>query len=169
MAKRGPTFPGFPYRLKSNFAISNQFFAAFSRFEFALKEAGFAKKRRANDDSVQPDWSGYAKTVGGQFAKVNGRRFQDAVEFITNFPPNIQVVGAGGTLKWQAPARAPKDTDEDYVLRLVRTVRNNLFHGGKHSGGPSQWERDGELLGVSLVILEHCLEISPKVAQAFKE
>ena len=29
---------------------------------------------------------------------------------------------------------------ENYVLRLVRVVRNNLFHGGKYQSGPFAFE-----------------------------
>jgi hypothetical protein len=167
MAKHASTFPGFPYRLKANLPTANMFFAVFSRFEFALKNCGYASTRRAGDDSVKPNWTAFAASIRGQFAGVRNARFRDAVQLIMAAPPNTQVLRAG-ILDWDATMRKAGELDEDYVLRLVRTVRNNLFHGGKGAGDFAQRNRDVELMTVSLVILRECLQLAPDVGNAFK-
>ena len=61
---------------------------------------------------------------------------------------------------------------EGYVLRLVRVVRNNLFHGGKYPIPIEPLEdmaRNEVLLNPSIVVLRNCLSISDPVRAAFEE
>ncbi|MES1383898.1 hypothetical protein ABUU23_19015, partial [Vibrio cholerae] len=47
------------------------------------------------------------------------------------------------------------------VIRLLKTVRNNLFHGGKH--GADGWdnpERTQELLVIGKSILDHLARLA---------
>ncbi len=68
-----------------------------------------------------------------------------------------------GTLKWEKTTKGCGEHDENYILRLVRSVRNNLFHGGKYplEGGPIEdVARNNCLLQASITVLECCIELS---------
>lgn len=56
-------------------------------------------------------------------------------------------------------------SDEQYVIELLKTVRNNLFHGGKYPDGPvEEIARNREILRASLVVLAgfyHLLKVQP--------
>jgi len=54
---------------------------------------------------------------------------------------------------------------------MIRSVRNNLFHGGKHAaaGVHEAPERTEQLLRSSLVVLEECLALAPDQQRAFTE
>lgn len=56
------------------------------------------------------------------------------------------------------------------MLRLVRVVRNNLFHGGKYQSGPfDEIARNENLLEAAITVLSHCLALSDPVREAFEE
>jgi hypothetical protein len=64
--------------------------------------------------------------------------------------------------------RPPQESDVEFLLRMVRCVRNNLFHGGKHTNEVHEDTEGTEmLLKSSIAILEECLALSPNVKQAF--
>lgn len=51
---------------------------------------------------------------------------------------------------------------------MVRTVRNNLFHGGKHlPGGESEPVRNERLVRSSLVLLRECAQLVDDVREAY--
>lgn len=55
-------------------------------------------------------------------------------------------------------------------LLLLRTVRNNLFHGGKYPDGPvDEIPRNKAILGAALAVLEGCFELHPGVARRIEE
>jgi hypothetical protein len=61
---------------------------------------------------------------------------------------------------------------EKWILRLVRTVRNNLFHGGKYPYPDepiNQPARDRKVLSASLTVMEECLRLSPLLEAKFFE
>ena len=58
------------------------------------------------------------------------------------------------------------ESEADFVVRCVKRIRNNLFHGGKFpipTGPVSAPERDTELLEHGLVILHALLELDERV------
>jgi hypothetical protein len=66
------------------------------------------------------------------------------------------------------------ETEVQYLLRLVRDVRNNLFHGGKYpesQGGPIDGNtlRNKRLLQACLTILDTCRSLDAKVGDLFAE
>jgi hypothetical protein len=139
-----------------------RFFAFFSRFEYALKRATFLKKKK----KAEPDWDKYANTLKGQLVKVNDKRCRSAYTYLKNAPPQQQVV-IGSQLTWEDSTQGHGEFEERYILRLVATVRNNLFHGGKYPypiGPIPDVARNRKLLNASIVILEQCLILSPDVS-----
>lgn len=115
------------------------FFFWFSRFEYALKEARFLKNTEVGANA-EPGWS----------------------RFINERKDSYQIGAAGKALIVANPQRQIVTvTDLDFrdvgfnlgasdlerVVRLTQTVRNNLFHGGKH--GSAYWD-DGDRMRLLL-------------------
>jgi hypothetical protein len=68
---------------------------------------------------------------------------------------------------WSKPqSKGKNDRLLRWLLEEIRTVRNNLFHGGKFASEPS---RDRELLEHSIVILNAVLELDPDVMREFRD
>jgi hypothetical protein len=144
-----------------------EFLAVFSRFEYALKRSGYLK----DGERAQPNWGKYSDDLKGQFASLTDQACQEAIRALLDVPPKTQVV-TGGDLGWRETVPVEGEATEKYVLRLVRTIRNNLFHGGKfpHPVGPiADVARDRELLRRGIAVLNGCLEISGTVRGVFEE
>jgi hypothetical protein len=146
-----------------------QFFAFFSRFEYALKRSQFLKKGQRGQ--AEADWDRYADHLLGRFATASDAVFKDACDYLKRQPPHKQIANAGN-IEWKANSKESSESDEKYILRLIRTVRNNLFHGGKYpdpSGPMSEVGRNCKLLESSIEVLKQCLIMTPKVQQMFTE
>jgi hypothetical protein len=144
-----------------------QFFAIFSRFEYSLKRSGFLKP----GEKVEANWDKYANSIKGQFAEVEDPTFQEAVEFLKREPPKTQTV-AGKEFVWRDTVQGLGEHYERYILRLVGTVRNNLFHGGKypHPTGPIEdVARNRRLLQAGITVINQCLALSASVRSIFEE
>ena len=144
-----------------------RFLGVFSRFEFALKRSGFLK----GSEQAEADWDAYAKSLRGTFRSVEDTRFTETVAFFLKAPPRKQVV-SGGDIDWKDTQIGDGEHQENYVLRLVRVVRNNLFHGGKYPipvGPLEDVGRNHKLLEASLAVLTQCLQLSPGLRAVFDE
>jgi hypothetical protein len=141
-----------------------RFFFAIARFEYALKRTGFLEPDK---NWASPDWAGFGSSVGEQFMVSKQTGLSDAVAYLEKNPPRTQVV-TNGKLDWRDNRRGKSDSSTVWLLRLVKTVRNNLFHGGKFPGTPvSDFARNPKLLRYGLIVLEEVLRLSPKVAAHF--
>jgi len=144
-----------------------RFFGVFSRFEYSLKRSGFVR----GHDRVEPDWDTYANGLRGKFQSVDDPGFSDAVKVLVDAPPRKQIL-SGSSLDWKDTAVEAGEQHESYVLRLVRIVRNNLFHGGKYPvpvGPLEDVGRNSLLLEASLTVLKQCLRLSPDLQAVFEE
>ncbi|MFC1541766.1 hypothetical protein ACFL50_04875 [Candidatus Latescibacterota bacterium] len=144
-----------------------QFFGIFSRLEYSLKRCLKFRKK----DIAEANWDVYANSLQGKFATVQDSEFKNAVAFLVDAPPRKQVV-SDRNLDWKDTNCGEGERDENYVLRLVKYVRNNLFHGGKYpdpSGPVEDVGRNSELIKASIVILLYCLQLSPEVQHYFEE
>lgn len=141
-----------------------EFMLCFSRFEFALKRSRFTK---AVGDGVKPDWDKFANSLRGKFPEVTDADFAAAVRLLDTKPPDKQVL-VNDTLEWADSVRGPGESLESWVMRMVRMVRNNLFHGGKY-GTKDQPElaRNASLLKACLVILDRVLGLAPDTRWQF--
>ncbi len=133
------------------------FFFAFGRFEFALKQCGFLRARKG---TVSADWDRFTDEVPDVTIGADDDEMH-AIAFLLREPPQRQAVIDGelsfSALQLEGPVNRR-------LGLIVRTIRNNLFHGGKIPYGI----RDEELVGAALVVLERFLRLHDDVARAFR-
>jgi len=144
------------------------FLVVFSRFECALKRSGYLKH---DDGPAEPNWDTFANTLKGRLGSIAEPKFIEASRFLLAKPPETQVA-THRQLGWRKTIRGDGESEERYLLRLVTTVRNNLFHGGKYPypfGPVVDVSRDRRLLQAGISILEACLALSPEVQALFEE
>ncbi len=139
-----------------------RFLATFSRWEYVLKSTGYAK--RGSHGQAEADWNRYADMVADSVADITAPDYVAARDYILRSPP-LQWKFEDG---WQPNPRRPNETEMRYLLRVVRDVRNNLFHGGKFHGGPmKELARDRQLIDAATTILETCCDLRPEMRRAF--
>jgi len=107
--------------------LAFDFFYWFSRFEFALKENKFLKNDNVGA-KAQPGWTNFVETWERAYS------LSDNARALCDARPEQQIVAAKGELIWQSVNLGDCTSDLARVVRLLKTVRNNLFHGGKHGG-----------------------------------
>lgn len=142
-----------------------EFFFVFARFEYALKRS--TKFLRARQDAgAQPDWKNFARAIGAAYSSLDDDDFKQAREYILGKPPQRQVV-VNNELGWQALVRGEKN-EISFLLECVRTMRNNLFHGGKFPGlVVNGSERDLPLLSSGIVVLRSIATLDEQVRATF--
>jgi hypothetical protein len=147
-----------------------RFFLTFAAFEYALKATGLLKRHPedpADLPPAEPDWDRFAVSLRGRFDATRAAELREASQYLLDHAPNKQVL-LGGVPTWQTPTRAVDVNDVDFLLRMIRCVRNNLFHGGKHNIGEHEsTERTERLLRASLTVLATCLALSPEQHEAY--
>lgn len=113
-------------------ALVCESFAVFARAEYALKEAGFCKPRHSRDNGAEPDWDRFAREIANKFEVNQSQEVSEAIDYLLKQPPQRQVI-QNGVMTWR-PIRLNENFPlSGQVLQTVRMVRNNLFHGGKHT------------------------------------
>lgn len=129
--------------------LACEFFAVFSRFEFALKELGFVYVNRYG--RAAPDWDSFATAFAVSLQVDPGTDLYQAIDFLNREPPQVQVSAQG----WKSAALrgiSPVAT----ALDAAQRVRHNLFHGGKHTPHSSPG-RDETLVRAALTVLLACV------------
>lgn len=127
--------------------LAFEFFYWFSRFEFCLKENNYLKSKEPGAPA-EPGWDEFMEAY-----RLVYQASEEAKELLAA-PPERQIVIADGRLDWRPVGVADCKSDLCKVIRLVKTVRNNLFHGGKH--GAAGWDnpaRTQSLLLASKIVL----------------
>ncbi|PWJ83729.1 hypothetical protein C7441_108123 [Pseudaminobacter salicylatoxidans] len=127
------------------------FFFWFSRFESALKENNWLQSKTVNATALA-DWKGFVEAYGGDYVPSN------AAGRLVVANPQKQIVGDAG-LTFTEVTFTDSASQLDRVTLLLKTVRNNLFHGGKH--GSAYWddpERIRLLLPLCITVLGELAE-----------
>jgi hypothetical protein len=152
-----------------------EFFLNFSQFEYALKASGYFQRpnlnrqNRTEPQDAKPDWVSFGVAMRSIFQIDRNEELQKACQYMLDDPPRKQVI-VNDSAAWETPVRSPQESDVQFLLRMVRCVRNNLFHGGKHNNelhGDTQ--RKELLLRSGLVILHECLRLAPQVKLKFDQ
>lgn len=135
-------------------------FVAYSRFEFALKEAGYL----ARDDNgiARADWPRFAREKCLTDVMHVASKNPDVREMIAR-PPQSPITDDGKSWRWKECIEKPITSLLPFFL-AVKQVRNNLFHGGKSGEDP----RDDLLCRAAWSVLELCLKRHHAVRSAFE-
>ena len=136
-------------------SLAFEFFFWFSRFEFALKKNGFLKNKNPGD-LAKPNWESFVARHQVDY------KISESAEKLVHEKPKIQIVGeCRGELTFRDLRFTDQTSELEKVKTSLNTVRNNLFHGGKHGG--EDWGdrvRSRMLLSLSICILNELAELS---------
>ena len=125
------------------------FFYWFSRFEFALKRNRYLKMVDIGR-TAEPDWAAFAGAWCHGYALS-----AEARELVLAKPQRQILASPAGDLDWQEVGLHDCKDDLSKVVRVLSTVRNNLFHGGKHEvDGWDDRARTLKLLSLGLTVLD---------------
>jgi hypothetical protein len=157
-------FQGFEFENFADPKLIQEFVAGFSRFEYALKLDRWLK----STDDASANWDKFASFLRTHFNKARTAPLKRAADYILEHPPQKQICN-GNTLGW-SPGGVTNMSDLEALLRYVRRIRNNLFHGGKSQpGSPMEIDRNAELLQHGMIILAECLELCKTHRPSFVE
>ncbi|MEJ1359658.1 MAG: hypothetical protein RPU64_04020 [Candidatus Sedimenticola sp. (ex Thyasira tokunagai)] len=146
--------------------LACELFAVFSRMEYALKATAYASE---NGGKVTASWDRFANEIDDAFGQVADDEFIAAVDYILTYPPRKQVRN-DGVLTFESQVIDVNQTRAQQTLLMVRTVRNNLFHGGKHlPNGEEETGRNSQLVDYSLKILKYCIRLNDRVMQFYEQ
>lgn len=123
--------------------IAIEFFATFSRFEFALKRSGYLQGQVGG--RAAPDWIRFGADLGEPFFEK--MKAQSSARVFFDEPPKRLTISAGREVEFTDQAAL---VNSQMLLEAIGLVRNNLFHGEK----PFFGERDEKLLRASLFVLD---------------
>ena len=142
-----------------------EFFVVFSRFEFALKRTGYLKR---HNGKAEPDWRKFETKHKDEFDSEKEPELREAWNYIDKDPPKKQVV-VDGELDFEVDERLKGKSPFEKATLAVRTVRNNLFHGGKfpRSGIVDDPACKTTLLKKCTLLIEEMLELDPNVKMEF--
>ena len=144
--------------------LALEFLAVFSRLEFALKVTNF---RQPGEGEAKANWISFANEIAGAFIPNRTPEIANAFAYVAGQPLRRFAV-ENGVLGWY-PFNVPHGiSDAERVVRVVRQIRNNLFHGGKFAHDPhANGGRDTRLLEASLVLLRDLRRLAPQVEEAY--
>jgi hypothetical protein len=141
------------------------FLAIFARYECALKRSGFV--RRGSHGEADADWNTYADHISTRLARLTSPRYVTARDRILEKPPLRECL-YNGRIHLLPNPRRKGETDARYLLRVVRDVRNNLFHGGKFQNDESaELARDRLLIDSAIIVLEASADVDDSIRGFF--
>jgi hypothetical protein len=135
--------------------LAFELFYWFSRFEFALKAADYLKSHTPGR-RAEPNWPRFVTDWQEKYCLTS------AASALLEANPQEQIVETDGhSLDFQDVSFHIDASDLAKVVKLARTVRNNLFHGGKH--GNEGWDnpdRMRQLLPTTIIVLDELAAFS---------
>jgi len=145
--------------------LAVRFLAVFTRMEYALKVGGFAK---GDETKVDPNWDVLANTINDAFLAIDDANVVEARDYLLNLPPRKQVL-IDGEVQFVDQQINLKQARTQQVLRMVRIVRNNLFHGDKYlRDGEQEPGRNERLVSAGLHVLLACSVLEERVRMNFE-
>ena len=138
------------------------FFFAFSRMEFALKQNGCLLDHTLGE-KARPGWNDFVRKYQDRYQQTDeGRALVEA-------RPKCQYVGQNDAMVWGDLMPRPRQSELRKSVDALNVVRNNLFHGGKH--GEKAWddpERTSLLLTLGLAVLKQLAELDESIRADFQ-
>ena len=143
--------------------LVSEFFAVFARFEYAMKASRYCRADR--HDNAIPNWNLLIADLGEAVAAYPDVENGELVGYLLSEPPDIQKF-VDGQPKFEAVPLDGANRGASAII-AARRVRNNLFHGGKHTAH-SPPERDTKLMQAALLVLDACLLADPCLNSEFE-
>jgi len=141
------------------------FLAIFARYECALKRSEFV--RRGSYGEADADWNTYADHISTRLARLTSPEYIMARDRLLKNPPLRECLDNGQIL-WLPNPRRRGETDARYLLRVVRDVRNNLFHGGKFQDYKvAELARDRLLIDSAIIVLQASANVDDSIQRFF--
>lgn len=142
-----------------------EFFLIFSRFEFAVKAAGYVKQGGWGE--AKADWDAFSLAIADELKTQGSEEYERAAKYLSSNPPKSQTY-KDGKLGWSNQAGKESWSAERVLLFHVQGVRNNLMHGAKFLAPESQDAgRDQRLMAAATCIIERLVNASPSLREAF--
>lgn len=117
---------------------------------------------------VDPAWDRFANYVHERFTQLENEYLASSVKFLLEQPPRKQVL-QNGRLEFIKQEIEHGQRSTQQLLKMVRTVRNNLFHGGKYSpDGEVEQGRNEQLVTASLDVLKQCRLLHEEVSSSYE-
>jgi len=133
---------------------SFEFFYWFSRFEFALKENEYLKSKETGT-KAEPNWEEFKKKFGNAYVT------SEEAKQLIQLHPKRQFVEEYGRLEWKPVGVTHCNNDLCKVITMLLTVRNNLFHGGKHGDSDVDIKsRNMQLLTIGKIVLDQLAQLA---------
>ncbi|MXO47620.1 hypothetical protein GRI69_05045 [Erythrobacter vulgaris] len=150
--------------LQIDAALVCEFFGVFGRFEYAMKATIYCTGDRYGN--ALPHWHELKDRLGQPILDVETDRVAKAIAYLLEEPPKVQMFVHGRAEFME------RDLDGENsgvkAIEAAKRVRNNLFHGGKHTPH-SPPERDTRLIQASLAIIEACLSVDEALKTEFEQ
>lgn len=142
--------------------VGNAFLDTFTRMEYALKSSGdFAD---GDATAIVASWDRFANHIDAALQATKDNELRAALTFLLAEPARKQNIGGFNPLVLD-----PKQTKTLRTLLVVRTVRNNIVHGGKIAPeGENEKGRNEKLVASSLLVLRYAAEMHDKVKAKFE-
>lgn len=145
--------------------LACEFLAVFSRLEYALKSTNYAV---GGEKKVNPAWDAFANDINQEFSALEDQDVVEARDYLLGHPPRKQVL-KDQKVVFVDQVIDPNQAKTQQVLLMVRTVRNNLFHGGKYSpDGEREAGRNNVLVRHALVVVLACSKLNVAVRSSFE-
>jgi hypothetical protein len=90
-----------------------------------LKESGFI---RINCKTVEPAWRKFGEFASKYLSVQPNSELAQAIDYLVTYIPEVQI----SKDNWK-PIALHGGTKTEQAIDAVARVRNNLFHGGKHT------------------------------------
>ena len=145
--------------------LACEFLAVFSRMEYALKSANYAV---GSAKKVEPAWDSFANSINEKFCAITHQDIVEACDYLLKQPPRKQGLQAN-KIVFVDQVIDLRQTKTQQILLMVRTVRNNLFHGGKYSpDGEREAGRNHLLVRYGIAVLLACSVLDDGVRSSFE-
>lgn len=140
--------------LQIDAALVCEFFGVFARFEYAMKATSYCAGDRYGN--ALPDWRELKEKLGQPVSEVETDQVVAAIACLLAEPPQVQMC-VGGRPEFME-LKLDGGNSGAQAIEAAKRVRNNLFHGGKHTPHSAP-ERDTSLIQASLAVIEACLAV----------
>jgi hypothetical protein len=146
--------------------LAVEFMVLFSRAEYALKSTQYAI---GDVGRVDPAWDRFANDIHADFVAIADKSVSEASDYLLNHPPRKQVL-EGEKIGFRDQAIDYQQKSTQQLLKMIRTIRNNLFHGGKYLPlGEHEAGRNQKLIESSLIVLKVCINLHQEVRASYEQ